>query len=186
MQSLPNQIHVALRGLATLLFERMQHIHGFDELGDVHDPVFHRSVNAYLGNARSHARHRPPVVRLQLLLNPSKLEACKPSSICGKGPDIVAARSKPHQRPIAHDPVCNYLHIGSSRLWHESPNPAIETDAKRTRGSSPGRSARAMPKDVVRVVTWNCAMAFRRKLSEVAGLAVHVLAVQECSRDDAE
>lgn len=37
----------------------------------------------------------------------------------------------------------------------------------------------------IKVVTWNCAMALRRKLSEVSGFAAHVMVLQECSRADA-
>jgi endonuclease/exonuclease/phosphatase family metal-dependent hydrolase len=38
----------------------------------------------------------------------------------------------------------------------------------------------------LKVVTWNCAMALRRKLREVASLDADVLVLQECSRADAE
>jgi len=38
----------------------------------------------------------------------------------------------------------------------------------------------------LRVVTWNCAMALRRKLREVASLNADVLVLQECSRSDAD
>jgi len=129
MQSLSHDIHITLRGPATLFFERVQHIHGFDELRDLHDPVLHGGVNAYLIDVRSDGRHHLPVVRLQPLLNSSELEAREPSRICGKGPDVIAARSKPHQRPIAHHAVCNYPHIGSNRFWRESLHPAIDACA---------------------------------------------------------
>lgn len=38
----------------------------------------------------------------------------------------------------------------------------------------------------IRIVTWNCAMALRQKLREVASLDADLLVLQECSRADVE
>jgi len=136
MQSLPNQIHIELGGLATPFFERVQHIHSFDKLGDVHDLVLHGGVNAYLTDARSDGRHRFPVVRIQPLLNPSELKPGKPSSICGKRPDIVVARSN-HTSTLSgmiqYATICISGQIGSgaSRLTNSGERPSAAPRRRR-------------------------------------------------------
>src|SRR5262245_44549616 len=65
---LPGKLQVAAPGLPRALLERMKHIDGLDELGDVEHPMLKRCVNSNLADAWPDARHGLPVQGIQALL----------------------------------------------------------------------------------------------------------------------
>jgi len=64
-----------------------------------------------ISRTRSHARHRLPVVRIEPLLHPSKLQPASAPRICRKRPDVAARAPDPDERLVRHDSLYKYLYI---------------------------------------------------------------------------
>ena len=77
-------------------------------------------VNPDLPNARPNARHRLPIVGVEALLDPAKLEASAAPCIRRKRSEVAPRAPEPQEWLIRHDSLCKFLYILSTRRRPES------------------------------------------------------------------
>jgi len=100
--SLPSKLDIMLGCSPGVFLERVQHVHGVCEFGDIKHPVFQRCVDPDLPDARSNSRHRLPVQWVQSLLDTPKLKAGQSSRVSRESPNVAARRAQPLQHLIRH------------------------------------------------------------------------------------
>lgn len=86
--TLPGELESPEGSLLRLLLERMQDVYSFCELRHVKDPVLYGRTNSQLVNARAHARHGLPVIRLKPLLHQVQLVTCNAPGVVWEGSQI--------------------------------------------------------------------------------------------------
>jgi hypothetical protein len=74
----------------------MQHINGFDKLGDKKYSMFKPRVNADFLYPDANGGHRFPIVRLEPMLNTALLEPGNPARVRRKSSQVRMRRSEPH------------------------------------------------------------------------------------------
>lgn len=88
------------------LLEGVKHVDTLGELGYIEDSMFEPGVDANLLNAGSGSKHRPPIIRLQPLLDTAQLEPRDAACVRRKSLEVAARRSEPKQRLVQCGPIC--------------------------------------------------------------------------------
>ena len=138
VEPLACKAHVSLGCLPRSLLERVEHVHSFGELGDVHDSMLQSRVYSDFADAGSDSRHRFPVKRLQALLDPPGLEASESPGVSRERSHIVPARGSPLKRLIRHGALYKYQYIQSTRNRDASHNYCVHLAAGVAPTSSEG------------------------------------------------
>ena len=116
-QTMPGKIEVIPRCPPRSLLERVQDVDCLGEFRDVEHAVLNAGMNANLLDAGSYARHRLPIVRIELALHPPKLEARNLPRVVREGPDRLSGVPEPDQGLVGHDPIYKNLDA-TSTLGH--------------------------------------------------------------------
>jgi hypothetical protein len=123
-QAMLRKVQVHLGRLARTLLEGVQNVNTVSEPGDIKDAMLESGMNPYLPHARSHRRHRLPVVRIEPALDPPQLKAGDNAGAVGKPPKVVPRATHPLRRLVHHGLVYKFLHARSTVRDLESPNMA--------------------------------------------------------------
>src|SRR2546425_5893239 len=94
-EPLSGQLHVATPRLSCALFERVQHIDGLPEFGNVQYPMLKGCVNPNFTDTRSDRRHGLPVEGVETLLDTPKLHTGKTPGVPRKRAHIAARGTEP-------------------------------------------------------------------------------------------
>jgi len=115
---MPGKIDGVLRCPLRSFFERVQDVDRLDELRDIEKPVRCIRLDADLLDACPHARHWPPVVRLQTALHSPKLESGNLPSVVRKGPDRLSRVPRARPRPYQSWRTIQELGCGANATSH--------------------------------------------------------------------
>ena len=114
VEPLSCKAHISLGCLPGPLLERVKHIHGLGELGDVQNSVLQCRMHTDFADAGSDRGHGFPVERLQAALHPPKLEACESPGVSRKCSYVAPRRGHPLQCLISYGAIYKYRYIVST------------------------------------------------------------------------
>ena len=105
---MPRDVQIVFRGPPRPLLERMQHIDGLGEAGDVEHSMLKLRVNADFADTRSDDCHRLPVQWVEALLDPPELNARQSPGGPWEGPHVPARRTEPLEQAIRHGSIYKF------------------------------------------------------------------------------
>jgi len=116
-ESFAGEFYVDFRCLSRALLERMEHIDGLHELGDIQDAVLERRVDPNLPDSRPDGWHVFRIQRLQALLDTAKLKPSQSPGSPGKSANVPARAAEPLEPLVGHGSIYKYSYVRSSAKW---------------------------------------------------------------------